>query len=106
MLAWTRSMKDQDLQLLQRDITRMPSGRWSRFPPALRAAVQGADATGTGAVHLSEEERSGALCGVRTGRREDELLNRREHLDHPDAVQVSALVKGKTEGYSGEQRRV
>lgn len=32
-------MKDQDLQLLRRDITRLPSGRRRRFPPALRTRI-------------------------------------------------------------------
>ena len=32
-------MKDQDLQLLRRDITRLPSGRRRRFPPTLRARI-------------------------------------------------------------------
>ncbi len=32
-------MKDQDLQLLRRDIARLPSGRRRRFPPALRARI-------------------------------------------------------------------
>ncbi len=32
-------MKDQDLPLLRRDITQLPSGRRRRFPPALRARI-------------------------------------------------------------------
>ena len=32
-------MQDQELQLLRRDITRLPSGRRRRFPPALRARI-------------------------------------------------------------------
>lgn len=34
-----RSMKDQDLLHLRRDIARLPNGRGRRFPPALRARV-------------------------------------------------------------------
>ena len=32
-------MKDQDLELLRRDITRLPSGRRRRFPSVLRARI-------------------------------------------------------------------